>query len=178
MAGSGFRVNNVEIAPGASVEVTQTDAAQLEVTVNQDTPAQCQVEPVQTNPAELEVTINQGTASEAKVEPVQTDPTQLVSNTYSIGYDIRSDFSSAPTNVSVTTSTARSAQLAVGLYEITTDADCFFLQGSVTVDALTTSHPLWANTYRLVYVSDTTTKGYIAAITASGTATLRISKIG
>ena len=81
-----------------------------------------------------------------------------------------------PVEVSVTTSTARSAQLTAGWYIITTNADVFWLQGNSSVDALTTSRRLWNGTYRLVYVTGTD-DDYIAAITAVGTATLSIEKV-
>jgi hypothetical protein len=81
-----------------------------------------------------------------------------------------------PTNVSISGTTARSAQLAIGTYEITADVDCWVLQGTVAVDATTSSNPLWSKHYRDITVGVTDVDDYVAAITAGGSGTLSISK--
>lgn len=129
---------------------------------------------IQDDAAELNATV-QGSGN---FNVVQSDATLLNGQTKSIGSEIRADFSAAPVNITLSTSSARSSQLATGYYEITSTADCFFLQGDSSVVALTTSHILHAFTYRLFYVDDTTNKGYIAAIVSSGDGTVCISKLG
>lgn len=83
-----------------------SSATDAEVTVNQDTPAECQVEPVQTNPAELEVTINQGTASECQVEPVQTDPAQLAVTTTPVVPTVTTTINATTMDADITSATA------------------------------------------------------------------------
>ena len=83
-------------------------------------------------------------------------------------------WSTAPTIRTLSTSTAKSAQLAVGLYEIVSDVDCFVLQGATGVVATTSSIPLYAKAPRLMYVPDTTDLGFVAGIVASGTGNLYI----
>jgi len=89
---------------------------------------------------------------------------------------LRSKFLTASTTVSLSTTTAKSSQLLRGLYWVSASADCFFLQGPTAVTATTSSVPLWAKTWVRVHVEDSTLEGFIAGITASGTATLYIVK--
>ena len=93
-----------------------------------------------------------------------------------VGYDTRQFNNTAPVLVSLSTSTARSTVLSRGLYVMTCDVDCTFLQGASTVNALTTSRSLWARSYRWVYVHGDE-DGYVAAILASGTGTLSLEKV-
>lgn len=93
-----------------------------------------------------------------------------------VGLDTRQINTSAPTLVSLTTSTARSAALTRGLYIITCGQNCTWLQGGSTVEATANHRRLWANTYRWLYVHGTE-DAYVAGILASGTATLSIEKI-
>lgn len=86
---------------------------------------------------------------------------------------MRATWSAAPVIVSLSTTTARSTLLPNGVYYITADVACLFLQGGVAVDALTTSNYLPAGavfTARVTGAAD----GYIAGILASGTGNLYI----
>lgn len=83
----------------------------------------------------------------------------------------------ASVRVSLATTTARSALLPPGNYQVTCDVDCFILQGGSAVDAvLATSNVLWSKGYIKVRVGDAS-DGYIAGILASGTGTLHILKV-
>lgn len=90
---------------------------------------------------------------------------------------MRATWSKAPTTVAISGTTARSAQLTAGaVYEVTSDVDCYILQGDVTVDATTSSVPLWSKTTKLVHVPDATSHGYIAVIQLDTAGTLYISE--
>lgn len=80
----------------------------------------------------------------------------------------------APVEVALSNASNASSALSAGLYIITSNVDCTFLQGSAPT-ALTTSRKLWANTYRYLSVQDTSNK--VAGIVATGTGTLSIEKI-
>ena len=81
-------------------------------------------------------------------------------------------FSAAPTVRTLTTSSARTAQLAAGTYVVSADVDCFFLQGGSTVTAAATSNPLWAKTYVNIQIKGSGVDDYIAGIVAAGTGNL------
>lgn len=139
MAGSGFRVNTIELDTGSAVEVAQTDPAQLEVTINQDTPTQAQVEPVQTDPAELVGTVDN---------------------------IIAPDLSDTCVTISASSVTARSSQLTTGQdYIITTDVEIFFRQGDNSVTATTSDFRLTPGGY--LRFRALASKDYIAVITKS-----------
>lgn len=75
-------------------------------------------------------------------------------------------------------STSATTTLTHGVWELTTDIDCFFLQGDpASVSATTTaSVPLWAKTYVEIYVSDNTDTG-IAVVSTSASGTLYCCKV-
>jgi len=78
-----------------------------------------------------------------------------------------------PTTIAATTTSGsdRVGPLAAGIWEITTSAACFYRQGGSGVAATTSSNPLWTNE-RLELHVEKTADAYVAAITASGTATV------
>lgn len=82
----------------------------------------------------------------------------------------------APIPIAATTSSVRSALLEPGLYRITSDTDCTFLQGGSGVVALTSSNPLWSKSYLPLRVTSAA-DGYVAAIHASATAAVRIIRV-
>ena len=72
----------------------------------------------------------------------------------------------------VSTVTNRSAQLPVGIYQLTSDVAFYFRQGDDTVVALSgdpSSNPVWAQAYAQIEVNDPGTEGYVAAISQGGT---------
>lgn len=78
----------------------------------------------------------------------------------------------APTKVSISGTTARSAALTLGqLYYVTTDIDCYILQGGVAVDATANSVPMWARGQATIYVESATDQ-YVAVISSGATGTL------
>jgi hypothetical protein len=84
----------------------------------------------------------------------------------------------APTLVSLTTTSARTAAaLSKGNYIITCESDCTYIQGASDCAATANSRRLWAKSYVRIDIPSDTTKQYIAAILASGTATLSIERI-
>ena len=89
--------------------------------------------------------------------------------------EVELDLSGAPVQVSLSASTARSTQLAVGRYVVKSDARVFVRQGAVTVDAtVTTDFALEPGVAYVLNVTNTTTLGYLAGILAAGTGTLDI----
>ena len=90
----------------------------------------------------------------------------------------RGRYLSNPVTVSLTGTTARSAQLKKqSKYEIFATVDWFFLQGTVAVDATTSSHPRLAYQPTTIVVEDATSDGYIAGILSAGTGTLYIAEL-
>lgn len=82
--------------------------------------------------------------------------------------------------VSCTTATATSSALAVGVYEVDNDgtADVYIKQGGSAVTAvISTSGRLPAGACTTMEVGDSS-DAYLAGITAAGTSTLRIKRIG
>lgn len=79
------------------------------------------------------------------------------------------EWSAAPVIVSISGTTAKSAQLAEGTYYAISDTACFFKQGSTAITAATTDNYMPANLPFVVKVRDTTAMGFIAAITSSAT---------
>jgi len=144
--------------------------------IEQTVPENCQIEPVQAN------------ADECKVEPVQTDASQLFvtatqatasnlnAQVTSIGVEVRRTYTVAPTIVSLSSVTARSAQLTAGQYAVISSIDVYFLQGGGSVDATTSSHWIPAGLEIPLYITGTS-DDYIAGITDGGTGKLFISKI-
>lgn len=80
----------------------------------------------------------------------------------------------AAVTVSISGTSARNgSDLGPGAYLITSDVDCFFLQGSSSVTATTSSPPLWGKSYFLVF-TDSSADARIAFITSGGTGTAYI----
>lgn len=72
---------------------------------------------------------------------------------------------SNPTNLSPTASAVRnSTALDKGIYVITCDQDCYFLQGDSTVTATSSSNPLWAKERAEIHVRYGENDGYISVI--------------
>jgi hypothetical protein len=88
-------------------------------------------------------------------------------------------FTGTPVLVNLSGTTARSAQLAVGLYFVRALTACYVLQGAVTVDATTAKHVVGSGEVWLMAVTDATANGYLAGITdgASVTGGLRIEPV-
>lgn len=87
---------------------------------------------------------------------------------------------SNPTSISYTGTAGRnSTALTPGLYVITSDQDCYFLQGDSTVAATSSSNPLWAKERAEIEVRIETTEadGYISVIQQSTAGTLWITQI-
>jgi len=84
----------------------------------------------------------------------------------------------APYVVNLTTTTARSSMLPEGKYVISSDYDCYFLQGGSTVVATAFSRALYGGTYRELDVAVQEYQGYVAGITGTGIATMKIERIG
>ena len=71
--------------------------------------------------------------------------------------------------------TSSTCAMTVGhVYLIHSDNDIRFLQGAASVAATTTSNCLYGRTYFGPVFASSAAMGYIAAITASGTATLEL----
>jgi hypothetical protein len=84
----------------------------------------------------------------------------------------------APTEVAIGAATTRSAQLTAGTYLLRADVDCYVLQGSVTVDATTSSVRLPADEVLLMDVGETAgTDDYVSVIQDSASGTLQITAI-
>ena len=81
----------------------------------------------------------------------------------------------APTRVSVTSTTARSAALSVGRYRVVCDVPVFLRQGGSTVTAATTDNYLPADAIDYLVVTSTT-DGYVAGITSAPSGTLYLTK--
>ena len=78
--------------------------------------------------------------------------------------------------VSLSTSTARSTALVQSQkYVVSTNADCFILQGGSGVNATLTSFFLKSG--NIIVINPVSDCLYIAGITASGTGTLTIGKM-
>lgn len=83
----------------------------------------------------------------------------------------------APIIVDLSTTTARSTLLPVGVYEVTASADCFVRQGASVVEAAATDHAFWAKgAPRRIFV-ESADDGYVAGIVAAATAKLYISPL-
>ena len=83
----------------------------------------------------------------------------------------------APTIVSISGTTAKSAALTVGDYYVKASTDCFIKQGATSVTAATTNFPLFSGEELVVRVDNATNNGYIAAITSGATGSLYIQKV-
>jgi hypothetical protein len=84
-----------------------------------------------------------------------------------------SHFTTNPTNISaVNGSSTASAALAPGLWLITSSADVFIKQGASDVAASTSTIPLWSKTYFGPIFVTGSADAYVAARTASGSATV------
>jgi len=80
----------------------------------------------------------------------------------------RSQFLTAPTQITMTASSVKSAQLAEGMYLLYSTTAVTWLQGDTSVAATSASIPLPASMFfGPVYVKDAT-DGFIAALGASG----------
>lgn len=78
--------------------------------------------------------------------------------------------------VSISTTTARSTALTVGFkYVLAADADCYVVQGGSAIDATLTT-AMFLNKGVLVSVAPNSGNNYVAAITASGTGKLTITR--
>lgn len=84
----------------------------------------------------------------------------------------------APTKLAVTAATARtSAGLAAGQWRMTAiGGNVYFRRGGATVEATTSHSPLADGTSILLTV-ESDVSSYVAAITASGTATLFFDRL-
>jgi hypothetical protein len=90
----------------------------------------------------------------------------------------RRRFLNDATTRSISTSSATTT-LTEGVWELTSDIDCFFKQGpvaSVTAGSATASVPLWAKSYVEVYVSGESDTG-LAVTCTSGAGTLYAIKL-
>jgi hypothetical protein len=85
----------------------------------------------------------------------------------------------APTKLSVTTTTARTtAGLAVGQYRMTAiGGNVYFRRGNSSVEATVSHTPLADGTSILFTVASGDANSHVAAITASGTATLFFDRL-
>ena len=83
----------------------------------------------------------------------------------------------APVEVSLTTSSAASTQLPLGLYLVQCTEDAFIRQGASGVAATANSWFVSANSIWPMRVEATAVDDYLAGILASGTATLQILKV-
>lgn len=85
----------------------------------------------------------------------------------------------APTKLAVTATTAAtSTALAVGQWRMTAvGGNVYFRRGGATVEATTSHTPLADGTSILLTVANGDANSYIAAITASGTATLFFDRL-
>jgi len=84
-------------------------------------------------------------------------------------------FVNAPTRVSVTSTTARSAALTAGRYRVVCDVPVFLRQDGSTVTAATTDNYLPPDCIDY-FVVTSTSDAYMAAITSGPTGTLYITK--
>jgi len=147
------------------------------VKVYQNVPDDCRIKVYQDNASDHKVEVRQSTASNCKVEPVQTDHTQNKATVYNQGPEVRRDYTVAPSTVSLSDTTARTASaLSSGQYTVISNIDVYILQGDSSVDATTSSHWLPAGLEVPVYVTGTSDT-YIAGITDGGSGTLFISKV-
>lgn len=85
--------------------------------------------------------------------------------------DLFLHFKDAPTKVAYTGTAGTTAELAPGLYYVTTDQDCFFIQGDEGVTADANDIPLWAKERVLVRVTGDGDQ-YLSAIQSSTGGTL------
>lgn len=83
---------------------------------------------------------------------------------------------SQPVTVTLSAVTARSTQLPIGIYQVTSDVKCWIRQGASGVNATTASNPLPADGFIKIIVTNTTLDGYIAGI-AGGAGTLSIVSV-
>lgn len=84
----------------------------------------------------------------------------------------------APTILSLSTTTARTAALATGSYYLwSIDTDCYVLQGGSTITAVAATSIGVALGMRLPFTVTSAADAYIAGITSSGTGNLYIVKI-
>jgi len=83
----------------------------------------------------------------------------------------------APVTRTVGATTARSTQLdANTIYKLRCDVDCFYLQGTVTVDATTSSIRLPADAVDFIDVGpDNDVDGYVSVIRDSASGTLQLT---
>jgi hypothetical protein len=89
--------------------------------------------------------------------------------------EVELDLTAAPTQVALTTTTARSSQLAVGRYIVKSDAPVFVRQGNVSSDAtVTTDFKLEAGVCYVLNVTNTTNNGYLSGILGTGLGTMDI----
>lgn len=85
-------------------------------------------------------------------------------------------YNTAPVTVALSTTTATSAQLTEGIYELWCSVDCFFLQGGAAVVATLTSVPYTAKTVKEIHIETAVSMDYVAAILAAATATLFLTR--
>ncbi len=93
-----------------------------------------------------------------------------------VGPDVRRKLTTSPTNVSITTSTATSAEVSAGQFAIVSTIDTWVLQGGSTITAALTDYFLPAGEERLLYVSGTSDT-YVAGITDAGSGTLTLQPL-
>ena len=83
-------------------------------------------------------------------------------------------FTGTSVNVGLSTSTNRSAALAVGLHLVSCDVSVSVKQGGATVNAVAADWTLPANTVMPLRVTVAATDGYLAGILGASTGTLKI----
>lgn len=83
----------------------------------------------------------------------------------------------APVNLSISGTSAESAQLTAGSYLMISLIDCFFRVGDTGLTAVTTDRKLIGGVPRLLIVTGTA-DDYVAAITSGTSETLNFEKIG
>lgn len=86
----------------------------------------------------------------------------------------RAAYTLPPVQKAITTASSTAAMTVGHLYLIHSDNDVRFIQGSAAAVATTTSNMLFGRTYFGPVYASAAAVGFIAAITASGTATLEL----
>lgn len=84
-------------------------------------------------------------------------------------------FVNAPTRVSVTSTTATSAQLAAGRYRVVCNVPVYLKQGGSTITAAATDNYLPADAIDYLVVTSTA-DAYVAGITTGPSGTLQLMK--
>ncbi len=188
------------VASNFLATVSQGTASSLQCEPNQSAAADLQMEPVQPDFADLNAqcvnytasnflaTVSQATAAslqmepmqdtatDLQMEPVQSDQTELNAQTFSVGPLDRRKFITAPTEVAISSTTATSAHLANGQWQMNSTIDTWVLQGGSAITATTSSVFLPAGETFPFYVEGDDSD-YCAGITDAGTGTLSLTPL-